>query len=213
MYRNVYLLGELGEKFGDSFRVYAKTLQEAVKIISANRDGFDVFIGQCIEKNLGLSVSIEGEEIASSEDEIDNLLVPLKEGDITLALTPAGAGGDNPIVNIIIGAILFMTNPALGAEYTKMQKFIHTAVNTVAASLVSTGIAQLLAPDPADDGDEPTNYLFNGDAQNIVEGDPVPVLYGELRIPGSPISMTSLTNFSMGDLKHVIDSDGNIFLR
>ena len=139
--------------------------------------------------------------------------MPLKEGDITLALTPAGAGGDNPIVNIIIGAILFAVNPALGAEYTKLQKFIHAAVNTIAASLVSTGIAQLLAPDPADDGDEPTNYLFNGDSQNIVEGDPVPVLYGELRIPGSPISMTSLTDFSMDNLKHVIDSDGNIFLR
>ena len=46
-----------------------------------------------------------------------------------------------------------------------------------------------MAPDPAVDQDAPTNYLFSGGANNAVEGDPIPIMYGELRVPGRPISV------------------------
>ena len=49
-----------------------------------------------------------------------------------------------------------------------------------------------MAPDPAVDKDAPTNYLFSGGANNAVEGDPIPILYGELRVPGRPISVDIL---------------------
>lgn len=207
MRRKVYLLGELGEKFGSSFTVYADTLEQACKIISVNRPGFDKYLYDCIENNIGISVAVEENPMDSVED----VILPLQKGDITMALTPAGAGGDNPIVDIIIGAILFTINPALAKSATMTQKFIHAAINTIAASLVSRGINALMAPDPGEDGDEPTNYLFNGEAQNIVEGDPVPVLYGELRIPGSPISMASFTDVEVSE-QHIVDSHGNIFI-
>ena len=50
------------------------------------------------------------------------------------------------------------------------------------------GIQQMMAPDPASDSDQEESYLFNGAEQNIVEGDPVPLLYGKLRVPGQPVS-------------------------
>ena len=46
-----------------------------------------------------------------------------------------------------------------------------------------------MAPDPAVDQDNPSNYLFSGGANNSVEGDPIPIMYGELRVPGRPISV------------------------
>ena len=47
----------------------------------------------------------------------------------------------------------------------------------------------MMAPDPSVDiQQDPEDYLFQGSGQNLVEGDPVPVLYGQLRIPGRPIS-------------------------
>jgi hypothetical protein len=46
-----------------------------------------------------------------------------------------------------------------------------------------------MAPDPAVDQDAPSNYLFSGGANNSVEGDPIPIMYGELRVPGRPISV------------------------
>ena len=45
-----------------------------------------------------------------------------------------------------------------------------------------------MAPDPSTDNQQDESYLFQGAGQTIVEGDPVPVLYGKLRVPGRPIS-------------------------
>ena len=59
----------------------------------------------------------------------------------------------------------------------------------VAANLAIAGVQEMMAPDPSVDtqaNDEA--YLFNGAQQNIESGDPVPVLYGRLKVPGQPIS-------------------------
>jgi hypothetical protein len=66
---------------------------------------------------------------------------------------------------------------------------IVTAIEGLAVNLAIAGIQEMMAPDPSVDKDSPENYAFNGGAQNIKPGDPVPVLYGELRIPGRPLSM------------------------
>ena len=57
----------------------------------------------------------------------------------------------------------------------------------MATNLAMAGISQMMAPDPSSDSDQEQSYLFNGAEQNIIEGDPVPLLYGRLRIPGQPI--------------------------
>ena len=65
------------------------------------------------------------------------------------------------------------------------------------------------AQDKTENGDE--SYLFNGNQQNIVSGDPVPVLYGRLRIPGQPCGFeimgdrTSYASFGQG--VHGADGD------
>jgi predicted phage tail protein len=58
----------------------------------------------------------------------------------------------------------------------------------MATNLAMAGVNQMMAPDPSTDSDSEQSYLFNGAEQNIIEGDPVPVLYGRLRVPGQPIS-------------------------
>lgn len=63
----------------------------------------------------------------------------------------------------------------------------------LAINLAMTGISEMMAPDPATDGDQESSYMFNGAEQNVIEGDPVPVLYGNLRIPGQPISFDAIT--------------------
>lgn len=55
-------------------------------------------------------------------------------------------------------------------------------------NLALAGIQQMMAPDPSTDNQQDESYIFQGSKQNIAEGDPVPVLYGELRVPGRTIS-------------------------
>ena len=66
-----------------------------------------------------------------------------------------------------------------------------------AVNLALQGIMELMAPDPATDQDGESSYLFNGSAQNIIEGDPVPVLYGKLRVPGQPVGF-EMAGVNMG---------------
>ena len=59
------------------------------------------------------------------------------------------------------------------------------------------GIQGMLAPDPATEDQEDEGYLYTGDTNIIVEGDPVPLLYGELRVAGQPISI-AINNIASG---------------
>jgi predicted phage tail protein len=59
------------------------------------------------------------------------------------------------------------------------------------------GVAEMMAPDPATDSDQEQSYLFNGSEQNVIEGDPLPLLYGRLRIPGQPVNF-EIQNIEMG---------------
>ena len=63
-------------------------------------------------------------------------------------------------------------------------------LGALAINLAMSGIMQMMAPDPSvDDGaSTPDYYLFNGPVQSVVQGDPVPVLYGKLRVPGQPVN-------------------------
>ena len=47
MNRNVYLQGELGEKFGKKFSVNTDNYADIIKCINVNRPGFLNFIRQC----------------------------------------------------------------------------------------------------------------------------------------------------------------------
>ena len=66
-----------------------------------------------------------------------------------------------------------------------------------------------MAPDPAVDSDSPTNYMYQGSTQTIVEGDPVPILYGELRVPGRPIALDVINGVYRNN-NVTIDSNNNI---
>jgi len=78
----------------------------------------------------------------------------------------------------------------------------------IATNLAIAGIQQIMAPDPSTDGDQTESYLYNGSEQNIVSGDPVPVVYGRLRVPGQPISF-EITGNKSTNVTGNSDSTGN----
>ena len=92
----------------------------------------------------------------------------------------------------------------------------------VGLSLVMQGLMELMAPDPSVDNDVEgmeEGYIFQGAEHSVAEGAPVPVLYGELRIPGQPISFnlendySGQTNYGQGNANRIgglSDGQGNI---
>ena len=200
MQHSVYLQGELGERFGSKFIVNTSNYADVFKCINANRPEFLPYVRKCHEEDINFIVETEDGTIDHTD-----ILTPISKGDITISLVPAGSKSGIGKILAAIAIIAFLVYNPLGlagiAEGTSLITAAMTgALGTgatiavmagfqLATSLAIAGIQQIMAPDPAVDQDAPTNYLFSGGASTAVEGDPIPVLYGELRVPGRPIAV------------------------
>lgn len=222
MKRNVYLQGELGKKFGESFTVNGNSLQDVFKCLSVNRPDFRPYLLKCQEEGIDFSVEFQGETVGE-----EDFLFPVKEGDVTISIVPAGS---KKVGKIIAAAFLvFYVLPAMGVnagpitgtgpggKITLGDKIAAGAkakggafVSSLATNLALTGIQELMAQDPSVDGDAPANYMLDGDTQSISEGDPIPVLYGRLRVPGRPISVNINNYESFVNNGHSVNSYGDI---
>lgn len=227
MRRKVFLQGELGEKFGRSFTVQTDNYQDIIRCINANRPEFLPFLINCHKEDIAFDIKTAGKEVDEQE-----ILLPMQQGDVTIAMIPAGA--KSGFAKIVAAAFLvFFALPVIGgaamgsmsaaqlgtitatsAQGIGIQAALMTkagmAVASLAVNLALTGIQQLMAPDPATDQDEPTNYLFSGEANNAKEGDPIPLLYGELRVPGRPISINMINGGRPGNNNVVVAGSGDM---
>ncbi len=211
MMRNVYLEGEMGEKFGTHFQFNAPTVQDAIKCLDANFSGLKKYFIDCHENDIGFEIDVASNKL---DYEIEMLMV-LQEGDITITPIPAGSKSAAAKILAAIAFVVIAIYAApllLGSAPTTMVAApggltvslggsagalgtwgaglgaLQTGLSMMAINLAMAGINQMMAPDPATDGDQESSYLFNGAEQNVIQGDPVPILYGHLRIPGQPIS-------------------------
>ena len=216
MLRKVYLEGALGSKFIPSFEVEAETLQDVFRCADANFSEFRPYMIDCMENETGFSITVEGSEIIDE----NQLLLPMQKGDIMITPIPAGSKGIGKIIAAIVIMYVVLQTGGLGdptmviGEATGSGMGITTGkvgmkaafkaamakgfgmkmLAATAVHLGMTGLAEMTAPDPATDSDQESSYMFNGDEQNIIEGDPVPVLYGHLRVPGQPISFDVISS-------------------
>ena len=195
MIRNIYLEGEMGEKFGTHFQFNAPTVRDAFKCLEANFPSFRRYIIECHEKSVGFVIDVADNTI----DYIEECIMDLNVGDITITPIPAGSkSGVAKILAALAIAALFLipggavfgvqlTSTAVGTGATTLT-WAGSVVAGLSLNLAIMGLTQMMAPDPATDQDQEQSYLFNGAEKNTVQGDPVPVLYGQLRVPGQPIS-------------------------
>ena len=117
---------------------------------------------------------------------------------------PAGSKG---VVKLIVAAVLIFvalpymagyfaagsTMTMFGAQGAIMAGltggFGGMLVGLAGVSLAMQGLSEMMAPDPMTDRSEAQeeSYIYSGTNQNGRIGDPIPIVYGRLRVPGSPI--------------------------
>jgi len=199
MKREILLDGEMGIRFGSFWEIEAEYPADIFKCIACNYPQFRDYLVECHENNIGFTFSVADQEFTSEQQ----LLMNLSEGAIIITPVPAGSksGGAKilaaiAIVALTVAAVTFAGPGGIKAGFAALEGISLIATQAafgIAVNLALTGIQQLMAPDPETDDDQDPSYLFNGTEQNIIEGDPIPVCYGQLRIPGQPIS-ASVTN-------------------
>lgn len=187
MKRKVYLDGELGAKYGRELTIDAENFAEVFKCLDCNFPGFREYLLECEQEGIGFSMEV-GEAPITDEKE---LIMNFREGDMYISPQPAGAKGVVKIIAAIVIAVLIISNPAGWAIAAGSLTTAGALAAGFAISLAISGLAEMMAPDPATDKSDfsqDTSYLFQGSGQTIQEGDPVPVVYGKLRVPGRLVS-------------------------
>lgn len=191
MQRKIYLEGELGAKFGKEFTMNVSSFSEVFRCLECNFSNFRQYLISCAENNVGFVCEVAGNPLNSEAE----LLLEYGEGDMVISAIPAGSKSAAAKILAAIAIAVVVFNPALLGLSEAF--FVAEGVLTVkgaialgvATNLALAGIQQIMAPDPSVDSQQDQSYLFQGTGQTIVEGDPVPVLYGKLRVPGRPISL------------------------
>ena len=203
--QTVYLNGSIS-KFGDVWHTDCDNIRDIFKLIECQTSGFRQHLVDAGDANVGYEIQ-RGSEFLESENE---LLLSLKDEDIIITEVPSGSksGGAKILAAIAIIAVAFMvpgglnlisttatsTTGAASTTYAITSGVLGTALVGVATNLALTGISQLLAPGPETDQGTAESYLFNGPTNNITQGLPVPVAYGELIVGGAPISFSYVNN-------------------
>lgn len=167
--RKVRLYGKLGAKFGRVHQFVCSTPAEAVSALSAMVPGFKKEMMESRDNGVDYAVFIGKENIG--EDCLD---APAGKNDIRIAPIIAGSGRG---FQVIAGAALMIGSFWLGpaAPY----------VFNAGLALAVGGAVQYLVNVPSgntgtDSVDNGASYNFNGPVNVTAQGNPVPVLYGEL---------------------------------
>lgn len=184
MKRKIILEGELGEKFGRERFLNVDSFAELSKCLSANFDDYQDFLLDCDEKGISFLCRVDDTPITDEKE----LLLNYGEGALIITPIPAGAGVFSSILKTITGFALIVVGAIIAIVGGPVGWAIGGAMIIAGNLLFAQGISELMAPDPLKSEPKEDDYLFKGAGAIIKERDPIPVCYGEVRIPARSIS-------------------------
>ena len=230
-------MGEMGEKFGSEWECVDTNMRDILKCINVQTEGLQEYLVDCHNKNIEFSIQSGDTLIEEfpelylnvARDEVIITPVPAGSGKglgklitgllllaamffmpgvgayLTTGGTVAGSGAGTMAFASSSGAILGTSTQAALASGATLN-IAGSAVMMLGTNLALMGLAEMSAPDPDRTTDDPS-YLFNGAENHIEQGQPVPLLYGELTIGGAPIYQGYTPGVRTGYTKgiHIID--------
>ena len=188
--RTVRLYGVLGARFGRVHRLVCNSTAEAVGALCQLLPHFQQFLYDSKDRGLGYACFIGKLNIGEKQ-----LHYPVGDEDIRIAPVILGAGRGG-LFQIVLGASLILAAPYLaGAIGWSIGSIIgiYTYAPMLGWALLMGGVSQLLTRQPqglvgvaaVENG---ASYHFNGPVNTTAQGNPVPVLYGEMIVGAATVS-------------------------
>jgi len=196
----IRLLGEVGRKFGRRFQLAVKTPAEALRALCVQIPELRQYLLESGENGINWRV-VTDHAIGLDEDQ---LLWPMSKR-MVLAPIPTGRGGAGKILaGVAIVALSFVTAGAtIGLFGLAAPIAVSSILAPVGVALIFGGVAQLLTPTPkmpnvsGSVGGGPSSgrsreeqlksFTFDKSNANSLQGEVVPVLYGERIIGTLPV--------------------------
>lgn len=182
--KTIKLYGVLAEKFGRRYKLDVASPAEAIRALCAVVPGFRDFL------NLNGNFKLWAGQSSITED---NIAFPCSDSEvIKIVPLPHGAGGGGGLLGIIGGIALItlaIVQPAFLAAY--MSASSYAIIGSLGVSMVLGGLSQALTQPPVGNQAAASNasYIFNGASNNIAQGNPVPICYGEMIVGSQVISL------------------------
>lgn len=183
--RTVRLYGRLGAKFGREFRLAVVSPADAVRALCAQLKGFRRELATSHERGIKYAVFIGTRNVGVQE-------LDFPPGGAAIRIAPVLVGAKSGgLFQTILGAVI------LAVAYFNPGGFLSgpmlTAAYGVGASMALGGVIQMLSPQQGglstrDAPDNGASYNFNGPVNTTAQGNPVPLLYGEMVVGSAVIS-------------------------
>lgn len=195
--RTVRLYGKLGARFGRVHRLAVNSAAEAVRALGVLHKGFDQFLIDSKDMGLAFAVFYGNRNLAAEQ-----LGDPPSHNDIRIAPIVQGSksGGLQVVLGIALIAIATIATGGIaglasaGAWGAAIGGTGWGIVGSVGLSLALGGVAQLISGTPkgidsAESADNKPSYNFSGIKNTTTQGNPVPLLYGEMTTGSACISL------------------------
>ncbi|HFD2177215.1 TPA: tail assembly protein [Acinetobacter baumannii] len=208
MLKTIKLYGVLGQKFGREFKLDVANTREAMRALSVQIAGFEHFMLHAHEQGLRFAVFLKSKNSSNKRgkkrpaiydhetkrlitgDNIGEEQLDMHTEADTIHIVPRvmGAGGNNGILQLVLGAILIAASfiPGVGQA-------AQVALIGAGAGMAMGGVASMLMPkidntqDQNQDGNR-ANKGFGGAVTTVAQGNPVPILYGQREVGGFIVS-------------------------
>lgn len=176
--KTIRLYGKLGAKFGRVHRLAVSSAAEAVRALCVLLPGFESHLANAPG---GYTVFYGKQNLATEQ-----LQHPSGSDDIRIAPVPAGAKNGG-IFQVVVGVVLIVAGFFTGGATWG------PAMMMMGAGMAMSGAVMMLSPQPkgtasGDSADNTPSYAFNGAVNTEAQGNPVPLLYGELIVGSAVIS-------------------------
>jgi predicted phage tail protein len=208
MLKTIKLYGILGQKFGREFKLDVANTREAMRALSVQIAGFEHFMTHAHEQGLAFAIFLKGKGSGNKRgkkrpaiydhetkrlitgDNIGEEQLDMNTEADTIHIVPRvmGAGGNNGILQLVLGAILIAASfiPGIGQA-------AQVALIGAGAGMAMGGVASMLMPkaqttqNQNQDGNR-ANFGFGSAVTTAAQGYPVPILYGRREVGGFVLS-------------------------
>ena len=187
--RLVRLYGWLGKRFGREHRLAVASPAEAVRALCALLPGFEPAL--LASERRGVRFACFAGRHNLSQDELRHPV-----GADVIRIAPMLAGAKNGgLFQTMLGAVLIAAAAIYsgGVAAAFQAGGMVQATATMGLSMMLSGVAQMLSPQQRllsakDRPDNGASYNFNGPVNTTAQGNPVPLLYGEMFVGSATIS-------------------------
>lgn len=187
----ICLYGDL-QRFGRRTDLSIKTAAEGVYALAMQIPGFRQ------RMNEGwYQIRIAGEDV-SADNLTARLHEPLPAGAVIHIVPRMEGAKSGGVFQVVLGAVAIVAAFWTGGASMAAWGALSTGLFTAGASMMLGGVAQMLTPQPkapsmhsADNGKQ--NTYFSSLENMVAQGNPVPVLYGEMKIGSRVISQMMST--------------------